>query len=80
VIYPYHCPVCGDFERDVPVADRDIVICSCGRTPTRLLARSMIMIPLAFAISRNFGGEPRNADERATWDRDGVRPLRKSDY
>ena len=52
MIYDYLCVQCGQFSRTVPVSKRDHVRCTCGKKPTRLLAKAQILVPLRFHTNK----------------------------
>ncbi len=86
LVYEYRCRRCGLTEaasRSVAERDEPYPCHECGAMMIRrqVPVQVQIVIPAAFtaATGRLKAAEPRNATERATWDREGVRPLRDSD-
>jgi len=74
MIYQYECEDCGVFEREAWCEDRDKVVCACGKQPKRLLSAFQFNIPAGASDGRPLA-MPQNAEERATWERDGVVPA-----
>jgi len=70
--YEFRCSCGWRGEQSCPIDERDEQVCpECRKAPKRLIGKAQICIPAAFAITGD-PCQPRNAEEKARWDRDGV--------
>lgn len=81
MIYEYDCPNClTHTERVSTVAERHNQRCDCGAMLVKrdVASRLLITVPTSFVETTGDPCEPTTAEERRTWDEEGVRPYKGS--